>query len=92
MTTTQAEEIERMWAEGMSGKQIANALGIPKETVYSYAKKHRTRCRRRWHKVTDDAVAEMRTLHCDGVTQEDIAACMGYSLTTVRKVTGKRRK
>lgn len=91
MTTNHAIEIERMWAEGMSGKKIAHILGIPKETVYCYVRTHRDRCAWRYHKVTEEAVDEMIRLRSLGMRQSDVADRTGYSLSTVRKFTGRRR-
>ena len=81
MTAQQALAIERMWAEGVSGKEIARRIGIERQRVYEYANTHRWSCPKRKGRESDRAEIVKR-LALEGCTYRDVMRELGLSKQT----------
>ena len=89
MTDEERETIRRMWAEGVSGSEIARTIGRSAKTVHSYAARHRDEMPR---KTTDHDVSAVRRLWDEGFTMREIGATLGIPKATVAWVVSTHRK
>lgn len=83
MTQQQRQDIIRMWAQGMSGKQIAKQLGIKTASVFNFAKNHRDLCPYRKQPAVPEEYAEMMTLWRQGASVKQMADRFGVTKATM---------
>lgn len=78
----------RMWSEGETGRDIAQALGLRPSEVYTAIKNNRelfpTR-HRRFHHVTDAEKWRMVEMRVGGMSYRAIARELGREAQTVRR-------
>lgn len=92
LRSKQYAEAARLWAAGMSGKQIAVAVGATASDVYYTARWHREdfpRRRRQFVHVGQSEAERMReTIHAmrsHGASWRDVATATGRTIRTVRR-------
>lgn len=92
LTTQQAMTIERLWSEGISGKEIGRRLGITRREVYLYANSHRWSCPVRWG---DDKFCERREvvkrIALNGGTYHDVMHEVGVAKSTAGRLLTSAR-
>lgn len=89
--TDEERIIDAMWADGHSGKAIANELGWKLDRVYGYVNRHRDRCPARYNKLTQEERDTVHAMMRDGSSIDEIALYLGTSRTTVYRNTRELR-
>ena len=88
MTTGQAHEIERMWAEGVKTQLIAESVGLSSNTVRTYASRHRDQCpeRPKGRPTSPERDRLAARMYHGGASRTEVAEALGVDKATVTRM------
>ena len=94
MTIRQALAVERLWAEGKTGREIAIALGKSEKDVYDYARRHRGACpkRRQGMRADEGRDARAARLVAGGATHRAAGEALGVHERTIARMVKRHRE
>ena len=84
-TADEERTMARMWSEGRTCDEIADAVGRSRGTVTSWASCHRDLCPRRRRALTPALRREILDMRRKGIGNADIARRLGLSPSTVSR-------
>lgn len=79
------DELERLYAKGLSDKQIGSVFGVSNKTILNHRKSlGLSRCKK-W-KSSDSNIGKFKKLHSEGLNDKKIADVLGICRDTARKI------
>lgn len=92
LTTQQAIAIERLWSDGISGKEIGRRLGITRREVYLYTNSHRWSCPvRRGNDKLCERREVVKQIALNGGTYRDVMREIGVAKSTAGRLLTSAR-
>ena len=91
-TTGERDMMARMWAEGRSAREIAEAVNRTETAVHKYADANRDLFPRRNVRLSDEEHEQMLALREQGKSYAEIGKYLGVSDETVRRHVRRERR